>query len=91
MLHERDPVKRQTSGIAIASLVLSILSILVGPLGFVPGIVLGHIAKSELKKHPELGGHGYAKAGLIVGYGFLVMGVLLLLFMLIGGSADPRR
>src|SRR5882757_8770864 len=49
-----------TNGMAIAALV--------GALVFAPlGIILGHIARSQIKRTGE-GGRGMATAGLIIGY-----------------------
>lgn len=62
-----------TSRLAVASMVLSLSSLILGPLGFIPGIVCGHLAKKRLRRDPMLAGAGYAKAGLIVGYACLVL------------------
>jgi len=69
-----------TDGFAIASLVLSILSIFLGPLGCVPGIICGHIARARIRRNPNLGGDGLALAGLIVGYLFLALIVVMVVF-----------
>ncbi|MDD5348635.1 MAG: DUF4190 domain-containing protein [Chthoniobacteraceae bacterium] len=75
-------MKQETDGFAIASLVLSILTFILGPLGCVPGIICGHIARARIRKNPELSGAGLAQAGLIVGYLFLAFLVLcVFLFM----------
>jgi len=66
-----------TDGFAIASLVLSILSIFLGPLGCVPGIICGHVARARIRKNPDLSGDGLALAGLIVGYLFLVLVIVV--------------
>jgi hypothetical protein len=58
---------------AIASLVMAMLSILIGPFGFIPAIICGHISRSRIRKNATLAGSGLAKAGLIIGYGFLVL------------------
>ncbi len=73
---------RRTSGLAIASLILSCGTVILGPFGCIPGIACGHLARSECRKNPSVGGDGIALAGLIVGYVFLVfliVGVLLYL------------
>jgi uncharacterized membrane protein len=66
-----------TSGLAIASLALSVLSAVIGPLGCIPGIVCGHIARRQIKKDPAIQGDGIATAGLIIGYIFLVLFVIV--------------
>lgn len=73
------PVVPQTSNLAIASLVLSTATLVLGPLGFIPGIICGHIARARIKKNSSLAGDGLAKAGLIIGYLFLAVGLLALI------------
>ena len=67
--------RTQVSGLAIASLVLSCSSIFIFPLGFLPGIVCGHLARREIRRNPSLSGEGMANAGLIVGYLFLALSI----------------
>jgi len=57
-----NPTK--TSGLAIASLVFS----LIGPVGSIPAVICGHIALRRVEKTPALRGRGLALAGLIIGY-----------------------
>jgi len=73
----------RTSGLAIASLILSTLSVVLGPFGFIPGIICGHLARSEMKKDPSIQGTGLAQAGLIVGYIFLGFFALLIPLIII--------
>jgi len=56
------------SSMAVASLVLSLLSLILGPFGYIPGIICGHLAQGRLRRDAWLRGAGFAKAGLIVGY-----------------------
>jgi hypothetical protein len=65
-----------TSGLAIASLVCSICTI-VTCIGWLPGIICGHIALAGMRRNPQLRGKGMAMAGLVIGYLFLVSGILL--------------
>jgi len=67
----QPPPKPEYSKLAIASLSLSCASVLLGPLGAVPGIVCGYMAKAEIKRQGRLLGEQLAKAGIIVGYAFL--------------------
>jgi hypothetical protein len=61
----KDDLKpARTSGLAIASLVLS----LIGPFGCIPAIVCGHIALRKIRKEATVKGYGLALAGLIIGY-----------------------
>jgi len=62
---------QRTSGLAIASLVCS-LSSFVTCVGWLPGIICGHLAKSRLRRNPSLKGSGLATAGLVIGYLFLM-------------------
>ena len=69
------PVTAQkTSALAVLSLVCS-LSSLVTCVGWVPGIICGHLAKSRLRRNPALKGNGLATAGLAIGYLILLLEV----------------
>ena len=72
----------------IASLVLSCLTVGLGPFGCIPGIICGHLGRAECRKNPTLRGDGLALAGLIIGYMFLVLG-LLAAFLLFAFTASP--
>ena len=74
---------------AVASLVLGILGlILIGPLGSIPAVVLGHRALSRIKKNPaELSGDGLALAGLILGY--VQIGIMVVLLPLLAAIVIP--
>ncbi|ORM30114.1 DUF4190 domain-containing protein [Williamsia sp. 1135] len=62
------PVARPTNGLAIGALVASLV--------FAPlGIVLGHVALSQIKKNGDEG-RGLAIAGLIIGYVLTVLGII---------------
>jgi hypothetical protein len=61
----------QTNPLAVVSMVLSLSSVLIGPLGFLPGIVCGHLALSRLRREREAGGAAATATGLAAGYGFL--------------------
>lgn len=64
-LPQQWPQPQTTSGLAIASLVCSLLCIPIN----IAGIICGHLALSEIKKSAgRIGGRGLAIAGLIVGY-----------------------
>ena len=68
---ESKPVT--TSGLAIASLVFS----LVGPVGCIPAIICGHLALGKVKKEPAVQGRGLALAGLIIGYVVLGLSIAI--------------
>lgn len=73
----------QTSGKAIASLVLGIISIfgcVFGVVAAIPGIILGFIARSEIKRQPDrVSGEGVALAGIILSAIGTVIGVVIIL------------
>lgn len=61
----------ERSKLAVASLALSCSSVLLGPLGCIPGIVCGYMARAEIKRDGRMLGDELAKAGILVGYLFL--------------------
>ena len=72
-----------TNGLAIASLVCSILGI------SLIGVILGHIALSQINNSNGMqGGRGLAIAGLIIGYIGLAFAVLFILLIIIGAIAS---
>lgn len=66
--------ERPTSGLAIASLVTSLLGL------SLVGVILGHSAVSQMKRTGDRG-EGLATAGLVIGYGGLALSALLLLVL----------
>jgi hypothetical protein len=58
---------QRTSGLAVASLVCSGSS-LITCVGWLPGIICGHLARSRIRRNPSLKGRGLATAGLVIGY-----------------------
>jgi hypothetical protein len=60
----------------------SILAIILGFVVPIAGIVMGHIALSQLKRTQEQG-RGLALTGLIVGYVFVGLGILYFVFIAI--------
>ena len=71
------PPRQEFSKLAIASISLSAGSLLLGPFGCIPGIIFGYLAKAELRQNSRLQGAELAKAGIVVGYCFLVMFALI--------------
>jgi len=65
---------QRNSRLAVASLVCSLLSF-VTCIGWLPGIICGHMAKARIRRNPALKGNGLATAGLVIGYLILVLGV----------------
>jgi len=89
------PPSVENSGMAVASLIASILGLtLVPTIGSVIGLILGYMARSRIRDSAgTLGGEGLAKAGIILGWigvAILVLGICLAIgvFVLgIGGTA----
>jgi Domain of unknown function (DUF4190) len=67
-------VAQKTSALAIASLICSLLS-LVTCIGWLPGIICGHLAKSRIRQNPLLKGNSLATTGLAIGYLILLLEV----------------
>jgi len=78
----RPPAPPEVSKLAIASLSLSIASVLLWPLGFIPGIILGYVAQNQIRQNPKLQGNEYAVAGIRVGYCFLGLFLLFLIWLI---------
>jgi Domain of unknown function (DUF1707)/Domain of unknown function (DUF4190) len=73
----RPPVVARTNGLAVASLACGIAQFAFGPLGTIPAIVLGHMARSQIRRTGEQGA-GLALAGLILGWGAVILGVIVI-------------
>lgn len=80
---------RQTSTLAIVSLIFGVLGWTLLPLiGSIVAIVTGHLARGEIRREPErLQGDGLAVGGLILGYVALALAMLAgLIFVLFFGG-----
>ena len=76
----RVPPVRQvttTNGLAVASLACGLAQFAFGPLPTIPAIVLGHVARHQIKRTGEQGA-GMALAGLLLGWAAVVLGVLMI-------------
>ena len=72
----------QNSGMAIASLVASILGMTLLPtIGSIIGLILGYVARNQIRDSGgTIGGEGLARAGIIVGWvgiGLAVIGICI--------------
>jgi hypothetical protein len=67
----------RVNGLAIASLGCGIAQFAFGPLATIPAIVLGHVARHQIKRTGEQGA-GLALAGLILGWAAVILGILIL-------------
>ena len=85
------PPLRQTSGMAITSLVLGILGWTMLPLlGSIVAVICGHIARAEIRRDAATTeGDGLAIAGLVLGWSMIVISLLSLLAIVLffGGLA----
>jgi hypothetical protein len=64
------PAAPPSSGMAIASLIASILGLTLLPtIGSIVGLILGYMARNQIQDSGgTMGGEGLAKAGIIVGW-----------------------
>jgi hypothetical protein len=67
--------QRPTNGLAVAALICGVCQIFFWFLAGIPAIVLGHMARRQIRQTGEAG-EGMALAGLILGYIGLILGVL---------------
>lgn len=70
---------QKVPGLAIASLVLGIVSMMGAALLIVPmvlAVVFGHVSLARIRKDQRLTGSGIAIAGLALGYASIVFGVI---------------
>jgi len=79
-----------TSGLAIGSLVASILGLtLIPTIGSIVGLILGYMAKRQIAESAgTVGGEGVAKAGIIIGWvgvGLTVLGICLVVAFFVLG------
>ncbi len=69
------PTGAKTNTLAIVSLVASLIGLVSG-IGFLVGIICGHISLGQIKKTGEQG-RGMAVAGLIIGYVGIVLSIIV--------------
>ena len=80
----------RTSGTAVASLVFGVLTWVMLPLiGAVLAVVLGHVARGEIRHAPpgSVQGDGMALAGLVLGYVHLALAMLFVVLVAMIGWA----
>jgi hypothetical protein len=82
-------VQKKTAGVAVASLVCGILGLICfGPLGAIPAVICGHIARSRIRASAgALEGEGMALAGLILGY--VSIGLMVVMIPMYAAIAIP--
>jgi hypothetical protein len=73
----------KTNGLALASLACGLAPFIVGPPVAIPAIVLGHIARRQIKRTGEQGA-GLALAGLILGWATVILAIVVIVAMSAG-------
>ena len=71
------PVQRRTNPLAVASLACGLGQIFFWFLAAIPAVVLGHVARRQIRQTGE-DGQGMATAGLVLGWIGIVLTVLLI-------------
>lgn len=82
------PAAAKVNSLAIASVACGIAQFGFGPLGTIPAIVFGHMARNQIKRTGERGS-GLAVAGLILGYGAVIFGIILLFVAVAAIQSHP--
>jgi hypothetical protein len=81
---------RGTNGLAVASLAFGVGQFVIGPLATIPAIVLGHMARHQIRRTGEDGG-GMALAGLLMGWAAVTLAVFLVFVAAVAfGVAAPH-
>ena len=65
------------NALAIASLACGLAQFVFGPVTAIPAIVLGHVARHQIKRTGEQGA-GLALAGLILGWAVVILAIILI-------------
>jgi hypothetical protein len=83
--------KPENNGLAIASLVASILGVTILPtIGSIIGVILGYVARNQIRESAgAVGGEGLAKAGIIIGWVGIGLTVIGCGIALLVGLAVP--
>jgi hypothetical protein len=76
-----------TNGKAVGSLVCGVLTLMTAGLTGLPAVVLGHVARSEIRRRGE-GGDGLALAGLVLGWLSVVGWALFLVLFIVAAVAS---
>ncbi|WP_371577736.1 DUF1707 and DUF4190 domain-containing protein [Streptomyces sp. NBC_01314] len=76
-----------TNGKAVGSMVCGVLTTMTLGLTGIPAVILGHSARSEIKRTGE-GGEGFALAGIILGWLSVAGWVFFIMLMMIAGASS---
>jgi DUF1707 SHOCT-like domain/Domain of unknown function (DUF4190) len=92
----RPPATRATAtpaagpnGYALASFVCGLAQFVFGPLATVPAIIFGHMARSQIRRTGEPGA-GLALAGLILGWGAVIFGIIVVIGAVLAVAAGTH-
>ncbi len=81
------------TGLAKGAFISGILSLFLGPVTAIPGIFMGHMARSRVEHFPQqYGGSGVALMGLLFSYFSLLIFILLLVaayYLQTNGQLEP--
>jgi Domain of unknown function (DUF4190)/Domain of unknown function (DUF1707) len=80
------PTRAKTNNLAVAAIVCAALQPVSGMITTIPAIVLGHLARGQIKRSGEAG-KGMATWGLALGWAGLGIVVLFVLAIIVGVSA----
>ena len=83
-MNDNSQIGFKNSRLAVASIICAILSVTIMPLACFPGIICGHLARSELRKNKQRKGKGIAITGLIISYACLAVLIVLILTSMFG-------
>jgi hypothetical protein len=83
-----EPAEPKTNSLAIASVACGLAQFAFGPLGTIPAIVFGHMARSQIKRTGEQGA-GLALIGLLLGWGAVAFGILLITVAVVSIRTQP--
>jgi hypothetical protein len=83
------PIVIETHTLGLISFIMAIIGIFTSflfPFALqIIGIILGHVASSEIKANPgKYTGSGLVTAGLIINYAFLVFALMAVFFLVMG-------
>jgi hypothetical protein len=79
----------RNNALAIASLCCGVAQVMLWPLATIPAVVLGHVARHQIRRTGEQGA-GLALAGLVLGWvgvGFAVLAILGLVLIVAASSS----
>lgn len=82
------PPDRGTNGLAVASLVCGLCQFFVPPVTTLLAIGLGHAARGQIRRNGQAGS-GLATAGLVLGWLGLALGLLIIMFVVVGVASHP--